>query len=126
MSCLAMDFAVDWVMRMAYLRKENQTVETHYSLEKVWTVLPNVVERLEWSLEEVDESAHHAKVKTKAAFMSLSSILLIDVTPVSDNTTRISIAAETPVTTITSIVDFAQGRRRINLFLSELAKNLVN
>jgi hypothetical protein len=77
-------------------------------------------------VEEIDDAAHHVKVKTKAAFMSLSSILLIDVTPVGENTTRVSIAAETPVTTITSIVDFAQGRRRINLFLSELSKSLVN
>jgi hypothetical protein len=117
--------AVDSVMRMAYLRKENQTVETHYSLKKVWTAIPKVLESLEWSVEEIDEAAYHVKVKTKAAFMSLSSILLIDVTPVSENTTRVSIAAETPVTTITSIVDFAQGRRRINLFLSELSKSLI-
>jgi hypothetical protein len=116
---------VNCVMRVAYLRKENQTVETHYSLEKVWAAVPKVLESLEWSVEEIDEAAHHIKVKSKAAFMSLSSILLIDVTPVSENTTRVSIAAETPVTTITSIVDFAQGRRRINLFLSELSKSLV-
>jgi hypothetical protein len=110
---------------MAYLRKENQTVETQHSLKKVWTAVPKVLESLEWSVEEIDDVAHHVKVKTKAAFMSLSSILVIDVTPVTENTTRLSIAAETPVTTITSIVDFAQGRRRINLFLSELSKSLV-
>jgi hypothetical protein len=111
---------------MAYLRKDNQTVETHYPLEKVWTAIPEALKNLDWSLQEIDEAVHHVKVKTKAAFMSLSSILLIDVKPVSDNTTRVSIAAETPVTTITSIVDFAQGRRRISLFLSELSKHLGN
>jgi hypothetical protein len=113
-------------MTVAYLRKESQTVETRYSLKKVWTAIPEALESLEWSVEEKDETAHHFKVKTKAAFMSLSSVLLIDVTPISETTTRVSISAETPVTTITSIVDFAQGRRRINLFLSELSKHLIN
>jgi len=94
-------------------------------LKKVWTAVPKAVESLEWSVEEIDEATHHVKVKTKAAFMLLSSVLLINVTPVNENTTRVSVAAETPVTTITSIVDFAQGNRRISLFLSELSKNLV-
>jgi hypothetical protein len=111
---------------MAYLRKENQTFEVQYPLKRVWTAIPETLESLDWSVEEIDEAALHVKVKTKAAFMSLSSILLIDVKPVSDNTAKVSIAAETPVTTITSIVDFAQGRRRIRLFLSELSKHLVN
>jgi hypothetical protein len=111
---------------MAYLRKENETVEIRYSLEKVWTAVPKALASLEWSLEEVDETAHHVKAKTKSAFMSLSSTLLIDVIPVSENTARVSIVAETPVTTITSIVDFAQGRRRIALFFLELAKHLTN
>jgi hypothetical protein len=110
---------------MAYLRKENQTVETDYSLNKVWTAVPKALVSLEWSVEAIDERAHQVKAKTKAAFMSLSSVLLINVIPVSKNTTRISVAAETPVTTITSIADFAQGRRRITLFLSELANHLA-
>jgi len=118
--------SVDSVIRMAYLRKENETVEIRYSLEKVWTAVPKALASLEWSLEEVDETAHHVKAKTKSAFMSLSSTLLIDVIPVSENTARVSIVAETPVTTITSIVDFAQGRRRIALFFLELAKHLTN
>lgn len=111
---------------MAYLRRENETVEVDYSLKKVWTAVPKALAGLEWSLEEIDEMAHHVKAKTKAAFMSLSSVLLIDVIAVGDNMTRVSVAAETPVTTITSIVDFAQGKRRIGLFLSELAKHLTN
>jgi hypothetical protein len=57
--------------------------------------------------------------------MSWSSILLIDAAPVHENTTRVSVAVETPFTTITAIVDFAKGKRRINLFLMELGKQLA-
>jgi hypothetical protein len=113
------------MMRMAYLRRENETVEVHYSLKKLWTAVPKVLASLEWSLEEIDEKAHHVKAKTRAAFMSFGSVLLIDVIPVSESTTRVSVAAETPVTSITSIVDFAQGKKRIGLFLLELAKQLA-
>jgi hypothetical protein len=113
-------------MKMAYLRKENQTVETNHSLKKVWNAIPKALASLEWSTEETDEEVHHVKAKTKAAFMSLSSVLMIDVIGVGENTTRISVVAETPVTTITSIVDFAQGKRRIDLFLSELSKHLIH
>jgi hypothetical protein len=113
------------MMRMAYLRKDNETVEVHYSLKKVWTAVPKALASLQWSLEEIDEKAYHVKAKTRTAFMSFSSILLIHVTPVSENTTRVSIAAETPVTSITAIVDFRQGGRRIGLFFSELAKHLA-
>lgn len=111
---------------MAYLRKENETVEIDYSLEKVWAAIPKALAGLEWSLEEADERTHHVKAKTKAVFMSFSSVFLIDVIPVGENTTRVSVAVETPVTTITSIVDFAQGKRRIGQFFSELAKHLAN
>jgi hypothetical protein len=113
------------MIRMAYLRKHDETVEVQYSLRKVWTAVPKALASLEWNLEEIDEKAHRVKAKTRTAFMSYSSTLLIHVTPVSENTTRVTIAAETPVTSITAIVDFRQGERRIGLFFSELAKHLA-
>jgi hypothetical protein len=119
-------FPLDCVKWMAYLRKENETVEIDHSLSKVWMAVQKALTSLDWGIEQTDETTHHVKAKTKAGAMSWSSILLIDVVPVGENTTRVAVAAETPVTTITSIVDFAQGRRRINLFLTELAKQLTS
>jgi hypothetical protein len=109
---------------MAYLRKENETVEIDYSLGTVWSGVQKALAKLEWVVEEKDETAHHARVKTKAGPMSFSSVLLIDVVSVGENTTRVSVAAETPVTTITAIVDFRQGKRRILTFFEEVAKEL--
>jgi hypothetical protein len=48
------------------------------------------------------------------------------VVPVDKNTTRVSVAAETPATMITGMTDFGQARDRINLFLTALAKQLVS
>jgi hypothetical protein len=111
---------------MAYLRKENETVEIAHSLKKVWTAIPKALASLEWDLEQIDDKAHHVKAKTKKSLMSWGSTLLIDVVSIDKNTTRVSVAAETPTTTITAMVNFGQTRHRINLFFTELAKQLTS
>jgi carbon monoxide dehydrogenase subunit G len=111
---------------MAYLRKEKETVEIDYSLNRIWKAISRVLANLEWSVEQIDDTAHHIKAKTKGGFMSWRSAVLIDAVPVDNNTTRVSVSAETPVTTITAIVDFGETRRRINLFFTALQKELSN
>jgi hypothetical protein len=111
---------------MAYLRKEKETVETDYSLNKVWIAIQKVLENLELDIEQIDETTHHIKAKTKTGLLAWSSVLLIDVVPVNENMTRVSVTAETPVTTITSMIDFGLTKRRINLFLGELANQLAS
>ena len=110
---------------MAYLRKDDETVEIDYPLGKVWTGIQKTIASLEWSTEQVDETAHLVKAKTKAGPWSWGSIFLINVVSVKENTTRISIAVETTITMVTAIIDFRQGRRRIGQFLEELAKQLA-
>jgi hypothetical protein len=110
---------------MAYLRKENETVEIDYSLNRVWKAISKVLTNLEWSIEQIDDMTHHVKAKTKASFMSWGSVFLIDAMLVDKKTTRVSVATETPVTTITAIVDFGQARHRINLFFVALEKELA-
>ena len=110
---------------MAYLRKEEEKVEMDYPAGRVWTAIQEVLTSLDWSIEEINQSARHVKVKTKSSFMSFGSVLLIDVTPVKENSTRVSVVAETPVTTITSIADFGQSKRRINQLWTELARKLA-
>jgi hypothetical protein len=110
---------------MAYLRKEKETVEMDYSLDRVWVAVQKVVEGLEWSVEQIDETAHHIQAKTRRTYLSWSSLVLIDAASRGEKTTRVSIAAETPVTTITSMVYYGQAKHLINSFLAELAKQLA-
>jgi len=107
---------------VAYLREEKETVEIDYPLSKVWEAMPKALALLEWSLEQSDDEAHHAKVKTKSAFMSYSSVLIIDAVPVSEKMCRVTVKAETPVTTITAIADIGRSRERIQMFFAALAK----
>lgn len=111
---------------MAYLRREKETVEMDYSLNKVWIAIQNVLKNLELNIEQIDETTHHIRAKTKTALVAWGSVLLIDVVSVNENTTRVSVAAETPVTTVTSIIDFGLTKRRINVFLGELAYQLAS
>jgi hypothetical protein len=109
---------------MAYLRKDKETVEIDYPLSKVWEAVPKALASLDWSLEENDDANHHAKAKTKGSFLAYGSVLLIDAAQMNEKTTRLSVAAETPVTTITSVVDFGRTRDRIATFFEQLAKQL--
>jgi len=110
---------------MAYLREENDTVEIDYPLDKVWTTVPKAIASLEWTIEEKDDTKHHAKVKTKGAFMSYPSTLIIDGVTVDEKTARVKVTAETPVTTITSIADFGRTHDRIDQFFEALAIQLT-
>jgi hypothetical protein len=114
------------VKKVAYLRKEKETVEIDYPLGKVWAAIPETLTSLEWTVEQVDDTAHHVKTKTKAGFMSYASVLLITAVAVDEKTARVTITAETPVTTITSIVDFGRTKDRIALFFETLAQQLTS
>lgn len=110
---------------MAYLRKEKETVEIDYPLEKVWEAVPKALRKLKWTIKEKDDTIHHAKVKTKGAFMSYPSTLIIDGVTVDEKTARVKVTAETPVTTITSIADFGRTHDRIDQFFEALAIQLT-
>jgi carbon monoxide dehydrogenase subunit G len=109
---------------MAYLRDENEKLEVDYPLEKIWAAIPDVTKILEWQIEEKDDATHKAKLKTKGGFMAYNSIFYVEVTEVDENTTRMSIKAETPVTTITSIIDFGRTKDRIGQFIEVLGKQM--
>jgi hypothetical protein len=112
------------VTKVAYLRKEKQTVEIDYPLNTVWAVISEVLSSLEWKVDQMDDASHHAKVETKAGFMSYSSKLSIDGAAVNEKTCRVTVEGETPVTTITAIADFGRTSDRIELFFETLAKRL--
>jgi hypothetical protein len=108
---------------MAYLREEKENLEVDHPLIAIWEAIPKAIDKLEWKIEETDESTHHLKVKTKGAFASYPSIMLIDLAAVEDEkVTRMLISAQTPVTTLTSMADFGRTRDRIEQFVVTLAK----
>lgn len=111
---------------MAYLRKEKETMEIDYPLNKVWPAIPRALASLEWIIEEADNEKYNIKAKTKASFFSYASSFLISAVAVNEKTSRVTVTAETPVTTITAIVDFGRTQNRIELFFRALAKQLTS
>jgi carbon monoxide dehydrogenase subunit G len=105
---------------MAYTRNEKETFEIDYPLEKVWTALPEAVEALEWSIKEKDDSTHKATLKTKGGFLSYSTLIVVEGT-MKDEKTRLTVNAETPVTTITSMIDFGRTQDRVEQLMRVLA-----
>ncbi len=107
---------------MAYSREEKENLEVSYPINAIWEAIPKAIAKLEWKIQETNEETHHLKVKTKGAFMSYPSTLKIDLSAVDEKTTRMSIATETPVTTITSVADYGRTRERTEQFVTTLAK----
>jgi hypothetical protein len=112
------------VNKLAYLRREQENVETDFPQSKVWETVSKVAAELEWTVEESDEATYKMKIRTKANFMAYASLMTIELSSAKENTTRIKVAAETPVTTLTGIVDFGRTRERIDTFLMTLMAQL--
>jgi len=110
------------VNNLAYLREEKENLEVSYSIAQIWEAIPKAISKLEWEIKETDETTHHIRVKTKGAFLSYPSLMNIDLSVLTEKTTRMSIAAETPVTTITAMIDVGRTRDRIDQFVITLAK----
>jgi hypothetical protein len=109
---------------MAYVRNEKESFEIDYPLEKVWDAVPDVVKYLNWTIEEKNDEKHTAKLKSKPGFLAFATVLLVEASPVDAKTSKMTINAETPVTTITSIADFGRTQDRLAQFVDELAKEM--
>ncbi len=107
---------------MAYLREGKQELEVDFSLKSVWEAIPKAVAELGWEIQEKDEVAYHMTINSTGTLTSYGSMLKIELTKLAENTTRIVIVGETPVTTITSTLDFTQNNECIDYFTLELAK----
>ena len=99
-------------------------MEIDYALSEVWAAIPEVLNSLEWTVEQTDDSAHHTKVKTKPGFISYSSRLTIDGLAVNEKKCRVTVEGETPVTTITAVADFGRTSDRIQVFFETLARRM--
>jgi hypothetical protein len=109
---------------MAYLREEKETFEIDYSISEIWQAIPNVINTLNWTLEEKDDNTYAAIVKTKGSFMSYGSTLKIYAVAIDQYKTQLTVKAETPVTTITAMADFGRTKDRIEILITEIAKKL--
>lgn len=106
---------------MAYLKKEKEVVEMDFPVDIVWGAISKVITALEWKVETQDRDGLKIKAKSKSGFMSYGSIISIELLKVDEKVTRVAVTAETPVTTVTSIVNFGQTARRVDSFFRELA-----
>ena len=111
---------------MAYLREQKEKLEISYPLNAVWETIPKAIEKLDWKIQETNETTHRLKVKTRGGFISYPSTLKIDLLALDEKTTQMSLLAETPVTTITSVADYGRTNDRIDEFVTTLAKLMSN
>ncbi|MCL1978024.1 MAG: hypothetical protein FWG55_08010 [Candidatus Bathyarchaeota archaeon] len=107
---------------MAYTREETENIEVDHPIQQLWEGILKTIDKMEWTIQDSDKDEYRMKIKTKGAFMSYPSHMKIALVPISDKSTRMLIAGETPVTTITSVLDFGRTRERIERFIVTLAQ----
>ena len=107
---------------MAYLREGKQELEVDFSLASVWEAIPKAVAELGWEIQEKDEATHLLTVNTTRTLTSYGSMLKIELSKLNEKTTRITIVGETPVTTVTSTLDFSQTNVSFDDFTLTLAR----
>lgn len=110
---------------MAYLRKAKETYEIDYPLERVWATIPKALSSLKWAVQEKDDVGHRMTAKTDSSFMLFGSILFIHAVSFGEKASQVTVVAETPVTTITSMAEFGRARKRVDLFFETLANQLT-
>jgi hypothetical protein len=110
---------------MAYLRKEKEIVEMDYPLNAVWNAILQAVKSLDWVAEEDNKKTRIVKAKTRGAFLSYSSTLMIEAVAKGEQKTRVTVSAETPVTMITGLIDFGRTQERIDSFIYALTAQIT-
>jgi hypothetical protein len=107
---------------MAYAREENDKLEVSYPLAKIWEAIPKAIEMMDWTILETNNSKHYLKIKTKGGFISYSSTMKVYLEVIDEKNTKLNVAVETPVTTISAMADYGRSRERIEQFVVTLAK----
>ncbi len=107
---------------MAFVRERKKEVDIDFPVEAIWQALPKAVDEFDWEIKEKDEIAHRLTVKTSGTLYSYGSTLKVELKQLSGNTTRMTVYGETPVTTITSTLQFGQTIDVIDDFVLALAE----
>jgi hypothetical protein len=106
---------------MAYLRESKKEIDIDFSLESIWQAIPKAVNELDWEIPEKDETTHHITIKTSDTLTSYASILKVELKTQNENATHMIIYGQTPVTTITSTLQFGQTYDSVEDFILVLA-----
>jgi len=106
---------------LAFVRERKKELDIDFPLEDIWQALPKAVEEFDWDIEEKDEKAHSLKIKTATTLTSYGSTLLVELVPLNEKSTRMTVYGETPVTMITSTLQFGQTYDVVEDFVLALA-----
>jgi hypothetical protein len=106
---------------MAFLRERKKEVDIDFPVAAIWEALPKAADEFDWEILEKDENKHHMSIRTNDTLTSYPSTLRIELKPLNEKTTRMTVYGETPVTTITSTLQFGQTYDVVDDFVLALA-----
>ncbi|MCW3999365.1 MAG: hypothetical protein NWE93_03910 [Candidatus Bathyarchaeota archaeon] len=105
---------------MAYLREQTKEVDIDFPLDSVWKAIHKAVDEFDWEILGQDVATHQITIKTADTLTSYGSTLKVNLKH-NQNATHMLVSGETPVTTITSTLQFGQTFDCIEDFVLALA-----
>jgi hypothetical protein len=106
---------------MAYLRERVKELDIDFPLDDIWNALPKAAEEFDWDISDKNDLTHRLTVTTARTLTSYGSTLRVELKQVTKNSTHMTIYGETPVTTITSTLQFGQTYDATEDFILALA-----
>lgn len=107
--------------KMAYLRERKKELDIDFPLASIWQAIPETVDEMDWEIQEKNEAEHKMTIRTAQTLSSYGSTLKVELVEVNQTTTHMTVTGETPVTTITSTLQFGQTYDVIDDFILALA-----
>jgi hypothetical protein len=93
---------------MAYIRERVKELDIDFPLDDIWKALPKAAEEFDWDISDKDDAAYRLTLRTSDTLTSYASTLRVELKPIDKKSTHMTIYGETPVTTITSTLQFGQ------------------
>jgi hypothetical protein len=107
---------------MAYLRRMQKDVDIDFPVEAIWKAIPTAIDELDWEITREDDVNHRLTIRTSDTLTSYASTLNLELKKMDETRSHLVILGETPVTTITSTLQFSQTCDAMEDFVLELAE----
>jgi hypothetical protein len=108
--------------KMAYLRQMQKDVDIDFPVEAIWKAIPTAIDELDWEITREDDVNHRLTIRTSDTLTSYASTLNLELKKMDETRSHLVILGETPVTTITSTLQFSQTCDAMEDFVLELAE----
>lgn len=104
------------------MSRQEHTISVKTNVDETYTGLKNAIEKLRYSVEQYDDSAHTAYIKTGIGAFSWGEKITVEVTPDVNGGSVVALSSAPKLGT--NMVDMGRGKRELTAIANALAAEL--